>query len=53
MTEGEIEVPDFAFEALETSLERSAILLPASAQRFQDWNVALLERFAASDGILQ
>lgn len=53
MTEGEIEVPDFEFEALKTSLEQSAILLPASAQRFQDWNVALLERFATSDRILQ
>lgn len=53
MTEGEIEVPDFEFEALKNSLEQSAVLLPESAQRFQDWNVALLERFVASDGVLQ
>jgi hypothetical protein len=53
MTEGEIEVPDFEFEALKSSLEKSAFLLPESAQRFQDWNVALLERFVTGDGILQ
>ena len=52
MSEGEIEVPDFEFEALKSSLEQSAVLLPESAQRFQDWNVALLERFAASEGAL-
>ena len=53
MTEGEIEIPNFEFEALKNSLEQSAVLLPESAQRFQEWNVALLERFTASDGILQ
>jgi hypothetical protein len=53
MSEGEIEVPGFEFEALKSSLEQSAVLLPGSAQRFQEWNVALLERFVASDGILQ
>lgn len=53
MTEGEIEIPDFEFEALKSSLEQSAILLPESAQRFQEWNVALLERFVASDRILR
>ena len=53
MTEGEIETPDFDFQALQSSLEQSAVLLPASAQRFQDWNVALLERFIPSDGKLQ
>jgi hypothetical protein len=53
MTEGEIGVPGFEFEALKSSLEQSAVLLPESAQRFQDWNVALLERFVASDGNLQ
>jgi hypothetical protein len=53
MTEGEIEVPDFEFEALKASLEHSAVVLPESAQRFQDWNVALLERFIAGDEILQ
>lgn len=53
MTEGEIEVSHFEFEALKKSLEQSAILLPESVQRFQDWNVALLERFNVSDGNLQ
>lgn len=53
MTEGEIEVPDFEYEALKASLEQSAVMLPESAQRFQDWHVALLERFATSDGILR
>ena len=53
MTEGEIEVPEFEFEALQSSLEQSSALLPESAQRFQDWHVALLERFATSDGILR
>ena len=53
MTEGEIEIPNFEFEALKNSLEQSAVLLPESAQRFQEWNAALLERFTASDGILQ
>ena len=53
MTEGEIESPDFEFEALKSSLEQSVPLLPESAQRFQDWKVAMLERFVASDGILQ
>lgn len=52
MTEGEIEVPNFEFQALESSLEQNAVLLPESAQRFQEWNVALLERFVASDRIL-
>jgi len=53
MTEGEIEVPDFEFEALKTSLDQSAVLLPETARRFQDWDVALLERFVVSDGLLQ
>jgi hypothetical protein len=53
MTEGEIQGPDFEFEALKASLEQSGVLLPESAQRFQDWNVALLERFVAGDEILQ
>ena len=53
MTEGEIEIPNFEFEALKSSLEQSAVLLPESAQRFQDWKVALLVRFVASDGVLQ
>lgn len=53
MTEGEIEIPDFEFQALKTLLEQSAVLLPENTQRFQEWNVALLERFVASDGILQ
>jgi hypothetical protein len=49
MSEGEIEMPDFEFDALKRSLEQSAVLLPESARRFQDWNVALLERFAVGD----
>jgi hypothetical protein len=53
MTEGEIEIPDFEFDALKGLLEQSAILLPENAQRFQEWNVALLERFVASDRILR
>lgn len=53
MSEGEIEVPEFELEALRQSLERSVKLLPESAYKFQDWNVALLERFAASDAVLQ
>jgi hypothetical protein len=50
MSEGEIEMQDFEFEALKRSLEQSAGLLPESARRFQDWDVALLERFAVGDG---
>jgi hypothetical protein len=53
MTEGEIEVPDFEFDALKHSLDQSAALLPESARLFQDWNVAVLERFTVSDGHLQ
>jgi hypothetical protein len=50
MSEGEIEMPQFEFDALKQSLEQSAVLLPESARRFQDWNVALLERFSVNDG---
>lgn len=53
MSEGEIEVPEFELEALGQSLERSVKLLPESAHKFQDWSVALLERFATSDAVLQ
>jgi hypothetical protein len=53
MTEGEIEVPGFEFEGLKCSLDQSAKLLPESARRFQDWNVALLERFVVGNGKLQ
>jgi hypothetical protein len=49
MSEGEIEMPQFEFDALKRSLEQSAVLLPESARRFQEWNVALLERFTASN----
>lgn len=53
MTEGEIEMPDFEFDALKQSLEQSASLLPESARHFQDWSVALLERFAVDDEVLR
>jgi hypothetical protein len=49
MSEGEIEMPQFEFDALKRSVEQSAVLLPESARHFQDWNVALLERFSVSD----
>lgn len=53
MTEGEIEVPAFEFDALKQSLDKSVVLLPESARHFQDYNVALLERFVVADGILK
>lgn len=53
MSEGEIEVPDFELAALRQCLEKSIVLLPESARTFQDWNVALLERFTMSDAVLQ
>jgi ubiquitin-protein ligase E3 D len=41
----DIALPSELFESLETALAESPRLLPASARNFQDWNVALLERF--------
>lgn len=52
MSEGEIEMPAFELKALKHSLEESAVLLPPTARHFQDWNVALLERFIAEEETL-
>lgn len=52
MSEGEIEMPAFELKALKYSLEESAVLLPPTARRFQDWHVALLERFTAEEETL-
>lgn len=49
MSEGEIEMPAFELRALKYSLEESAVLLPPTARHFQDWHVALLERFTAEE----
>ncbi|KAF2088328.1 hypothetical protein K490DRAFT_65005 [Saccharata proteae CBS 121410] len=45
----ELNLPQNAFEALAVALKESAELLPASARRFSDWNVGLLERFQERD----
>lgn len=52
MTEGEIEMPSFEFDALKRSLEDSATLLPEGSRQFLGWNVALLERFSDEDASL-
>jgi hypothetical protein len=51
MSEGEIEMPGFEFEALEIALESGVGLLPESARSFQEWRVAVLERFGVEDGM--
>ncbi|KAF2096449.1 hypothetical protein NA57DRAFT_58364 [Rhizodiscina lignyota] len=43
-----IELPTAAYASLEDALQSNADLLPSSAQRFQDWNVSLLQRFEGS-----
>lgn len=51
LSEGEIEMPEFELDALRRSLEDSAVLLPEEARNFQDWKVALLERFTEEDDL--
>lgn len=46
----ELALPSPVFRALETALTDSAELLPASARKFQDWNVSLLQRFTDDEG---
>lgn len=38
----ELQLPDSALKSLQSALYQSNRLLPASAQRFQDWSVGLL-----------
>lgn len=52
MSEGEIEMPTFEFDALGLALEDSAALLPEASRSFQDWRTALLERFGDHDAVL-
>lgn len=52
LSEGEIEMPGFELDALRQSLEDSAALLPEQARLFQDWKVALLERFTEEDDLV-
>ncbi|KAF2146594.1 uncharacterized protein K452DRAFT_348336 [Aplosporella prunicola CBS 121167] len=45
----ELSLPKPAFEALIDTLTKSAQWLPASARKFQDWNVGLLKRFEENE----
>ncbi|KAF1975834.1 hypothetical protein BU23DRAFT_552317 [Bimuria novae-zelandiae CBS 107.79] len=47
--EEEVEFPEELFEELGKALVESQELLPASARRFQGWEVGLLERFDVED----
>lgn len=52
LSEGEIEMPEFEFDALRRSLQDSAALLPEGSRSFQDWQTALLARFTDDDAVL-
>lgn len=45
----DVAFPKELFEALERTLKESQKLVPASARRFQGWEVGLLERFDLGD----
>ncbi|KAL1603542.1 hypothetical protein SLS60_005130 [Paraconiothyrium brasiliense] len=47
--EEEVEFPGELFEELRRGLEESQALIPASARKFQGWEVGLLERFDIGD----
>lgn len=49
LSEGELEVQETELEVLQACLLRSADLMPASARKFQEWNVGLLHRFSSMD----
>lgn len=42
----EVELPSMVFEATENALRRSNLMLPASARKFNEWQVGLLSRFS-------
>lgn len=45
----ELSFPSIVTQVLFDTLRASATLLPASARKFQEWNVGLLERFTDTD----
>lgn len=49
LTEGEIELREMDLGEVRRCLVSSAALLPETAREFQDWHVALLERFEQED----
>jgi hypothetical protein len=48
----DVEFPAELYEELEKSLNESQEVLPATARKFQDWDVALLERFDVGEELL-
>ena len=40
-----VKLPTVVYAAVVNAFKSNSTLLPASARRFQDWNVSLLERF--------
>lgn len=49
VSEAELTLGSGQVELLRSALEQSGTLLPENAREFQDWNVALLERFTPHD----
>lgn len=49
LAEGELELPPDEMAELRDKLKSSAGLLPESARKFQNWNVAILPRFTYAD----
>lgn len=48
----DVEFPKELYDELEKSLDRSQDVLPATARRFQEWDVGLLERFDVGEEVL-
>lgn len=48
----DIEFPSELYEELEKSLDESQDVIPATARKFQGWDVGLLERFDVGEEVL-
>jgi len=48
----DVEFPKELYDELEKSLDKSQDVLPATARRFQEWDVGLLERFDVGEEVL-
>lgn len=48
----EVEFPEELYGELESSLDESQDVLPATARKFQEWDVGLLERFDVGEEVL-
>lgn len=47
----DVEFPQELYEELEKSLDDSQDVLPATARKFQEWDVGLLERFDVGEEV--